>query len=166
MIKNSLTILLLSICLCSYSQRRENLYAYFGNLEGTWKLATNNDASYEEWKIVNDTLAEGGIWKNSKGQKIQVEKLRIVLKNGDFLYERSRIGQKENLPITYKAERIFTTKEMVSGKEAHAQVSMVFINASHDYPQYIRYTIKPGSLVVKAGNDGSMKEGASYSYGR
>ncbi len=156
MIKNLIAAVFILGSTASYSQSKENIYAHFGNLVGTWEMRSQNASIFEEWKIVNDTLLEGISYKVENGVKTVSENVRLVWRNNNYHYEPIVSGQNEGSAIIFTQTDLLETKEMVSGMQAHDQVSITFSDPSHDYPQYIRYTIKPTVLVAKVGNDSTF----------
>lgn len=164
--KLSLTTLACVLTLLCSAQRKENIYAHFGNLVGTWEMKTSDASLFEEWKIVNDSTLEGKSWKVEKGKTTNLEDVQLVWRNGKYHYGARAYGQNEDQRIVFAQSELSSTKEMVSGKQAHSTVNIVFADPTHDYPQYIKYSMTQGSLVAKVGNDANFADCQTYKYVR
>ncbi len=112
----------------------------------SWVSASGETTSYEEWKIVNDNLYEGGSKTVKDGKTIFSETLKIE-SNADGIFYVADVAHNP-APVKFKLTSVSDT-------------SAVFENPIHDFPQKITYLLEEGNLhaiIEGPGKDGKIKK--------
>lgn len=113
-------------------------------LQGKWKVQDQN--TYEEWQIENDTLMTGKGFKIIDGTEIIKEILSIKYSNKTLIYSATVPDQNEGQTIQFKNQN--------SNPD-----NLIFENKNHDFPKKITYTkTSQESMTVNIqGDDGGFK---------
>jgi hypothetical protein len=98
------------------------------NLEwviGTWKRETSHGIMYENWKMINDTLMKGKVYRLMEADTVVMEQLSLEIIDGDIFY----------VPVVphNKGAVYFKLIEQPGDKS-------IFENPEHDFPQRIIYS--------------------------
>lgn len=112
----------------------------------SWVSASGETTSYEEWKVINDDLFEGGSKTIKDGKVIFSESLKIE-KTADGIYYVADVAHNP-APVKFKLTGVTDT-------------SAVFENPEHDFPQKITYLLEEGNLhafIEGPGKDGNTKK--------
>lgn len=112
----------------------------------SWVSASGETTSYEEWKVINDDLFEGGSKTIKKGKVIFSESLKIE-KTADGIYYVADVAHNP-APVKFKLTNVTDT-------------SAVFENPDHDFPKKITYLLEEGNLhafIEGPGKDGNTKK--------
>jgi hypothetical protein len=151
-------LLLISLLagIAATAQSAESMYALFGHMEGVWMYKKGEKMVFEEWHFINDSTLEGKGYRVNGSDTTVTEKLTLRRRGGIIQYAPVAFGQNNDLPVEFKGISFTTTKEGVSGREAHNQVLAVFGNPLHDSPKYIRYSIRKDEMIVLVGDDAAM----------
>ena len=106
-------------------------------LLGSWSYQTPKGQFVEQWQRANDSLLLGkGAELNAVGDTVFSEKLRLVLKDGHWMYVA-------RVPDQNQAEEVYFNEVPKPGS------TWYFENLSHDFPQGISYTlVNPNQLEV------------------
>jgi len=142
-IKTIATLLLLLCVGNVVAQHQESDFSKLEWLEGTWhrtNITKAGRAGVEQWAFARDRkILEGAGVTLQNGDTVFVEKISIVLKDGDFFYVADVPENKE--PVYFK----FT---QLSGS------GFVCENTSHDFPKKIQYELKDGILYAQVSGNG------------
>jgi len=112
----------------------------------SWVSASGETTSYEEWKVINDDLFEGGSKTIKEGKVIFSESLKIE-KTADGIYYVADVAHNP-APVKFKLTNVTDT-------------SAVFENPDHDFPKKITYLLEEGNLhafIEGPGKDGNTKK--------
>lgn len=112
----------------------------------SWVSASGETTSYEEWKVINDDLFEGGSKTIKEGKVIFSESLKIE-KTADGIYYVADVAHNP-APVKFKLTSVTDT-------------SAVFENPDHDFPKKITYLLEEGNLhafIEGPGKDGNIKK--------
>lgn len=112
----------------------------------SWVSASGETTSYEEWKVINDDLFEGGSKTIKEGKVIFSESLKIE-KTADGIYYVADVAHNP-APVKFKLTNVTDT-------------SAVFENPDHDFPKKITYLLEEGNLhafIEGPGKDGNIKK--------
>jgi len=112
----------------------------------SWVSASGETTSYEEWKVINNDLYEGGSKTIKEGKTIFSETLKI-----------------ENIAegIFYVADVAHNPAPVKFKLTSVSDTSAVFENPQHDFPQRITYLLEEGNLhaiIEGPGKDGKIKK--------
>lgn len=127
---------------------KSNTFLYSINLAGN-TYVENRDSIiiYESWQRVSGNTLEGySVYINkNNNDTIFKEELRIVEMLEEIYYIAS-VKNNENL-VSFKLQNDeLTTREKNINEYS-------FINPKHDYPKFIKYTLKNDSLKIVIGDD-------------
>lgn len=112
----------------------------------SWVSASGETTSYEEWKIINDDLFEGGSKTIKEGKVIFSESLKIE-RTANGIYYVADVAHNP-APVKFKLTNVTDT-------------SAVFENPDHDFPKKITYLLEEGNLhafIEGPGKDGNTKK--------
>lgn len=112
----------------------------------SWVSASGETTSYEEWKVINDNLYEGGSKTVKEGKTIFSETLKIE-STAEGIYYVADVAH-NTAPVKFKLTSVSDT-------------SAVFENPLHDFPQKITYLLEEGNLhaiIEGPGKDGKIKK--------
>lgn len=112
----------------------------------SWVSASGETTSYEEWKVVNNDLYEGGSKTVKDGKTIFSETLKIESSAEGIFYVADVAHNPA--PVKFKLTSVSDT-------------SAVFENPLHDFPQKITYLLEEGNLhaiIEGPGKDGKIKK--------
>lgn len=112
----------------------------------SWVSASGETKSYEEWKVINDDLYEGGSKTVKDGKTIFSETLKIENTAEGIFY----VADVAHNPAPVKFKLISVS-----------ETSAVFENPLHDFPQKITYLLEEGNLhaiIEGPGKDGKTKK--------
>lgn len=93
-------------------------------LEGTWKV--DNKERYEHWDRINANELKGLSYELKDGKKIVSEYLKLSKINDKIIYTALVIGQNNGKDVSFEL--------------AYQDSTYSFVNETHDFPNYIRYT--------------------------
>ena len=93
-------------------------------LEGTWKV--DNKEHYEHWDRINANELRGLSYELKNGQKIVSEYLKLGQINDKIIYTALVIGQNNGKEVSFEL--------------TYQDSTYSFVNDTHDFPNYIRYT--------------------------
>lgn len=112
----------------------------------SWVSAAGETTSYEEWKVINDDLFEGGSKTIKDGKVIFSESLKIENTAEGIFY----VADVAHNPAPVKFNLVNVT-----------DTSAVFENPDHDFPKKITYLLEEGNLhafIEGPGKDGNTKK--------
>ena len=112
----------------------------------SWVSVSGETTSYEEWKVINDDLFEGGSKTIKDGKVIFSESLKIENSAEGIFY----VADVSHNPAPVKFKLVSIT-----------DTSAVFENPLHDFPQKITYVQEEGNLhafIEGPGKDGKTKK--------
>lgn len=142
---------------CVAQDKTPFMYEYFGNLQGTWCMQKGDKLICEEWKFLNDSTLAGRSYRIKSGDTVLVETITLQRRGTTVKYIPVVSGQNNGAPVEFVLEAMSSTKEKVSGKNAHSRVEAVFANPLHDSPRYIAYTISPAAVRAQVADDKEFK---------
>jgi len=111
-----------------------------------WVSTDGETISYEEWKIINDTLWEGSSKTFKDGKIIFEEKLKLISENGSIFYVAD---------VAHNPAPVYFKLTSADSNTA------VFENPEHDFPQKITYKLEEGNLhafIEGPGKKGEWKK--------
>ncbi len=117
-----------------------------------WVSQGETTTMYEEWMIINDTLAEGSSRTIKNGEVIFEEKLKLISESGNLYYVAD--VSHNPAPVYFKLTECEKNKA-------------VFENPEHDFPQKITYVLENGNLhafIEGPGKKGVWKKTDFYYY--
>lgn len=115
-------------------------------LKGTWQI--ENKQQFEVWTKQGEENLSGFSYKMKSEEKVILETLSIVVKNGQIIYQATVPNQNQGKTIQ------FTLNPKVKNK-------LSFENLSHDFPKKIQYTqLSESQLFVEV--LGANDQGFSY----
>jgi hypothetical protein len=105
-------------------------------LLGDWMRVYRGDTLIESWSRVSDTLYLGSAYKKLGADKQELENVKLLKRNGIWVYEAKVEKQNAGRTIPFRAKR---------GDENF----MLFENEEHDFPNAITYRrVNADSLVA------------------
>lgn len=139
-------ILILFITTMAEAQEKTPMQKLLWIVDSWVSPESGESRSYEEWKVINDNLYEGGSRTVKNGKVIFSESLKI-----------------ENTPygIYYVADVAHNPAPVKFKLTSITDTSAVFENPEHDFPKKITYLLEEGNLhafIEGPGKDGSTKK--------
>lgn len=108
-------------------------------LIGTWQVGETNDRKFEAWDSNEPYEFHGKAFKidNASGDTLLLESMVLMEMEQGIYFIPIVIGQNEDLPVVFKAERL--SKRILE-----------FSNPEHDFPQNIIYQkVREDSIVAE-----------------
>ncbi len=105
-------------------------------LDGEWYRTSDDGVFTEKWVKLNDTVMEGETIVIEGADTLMTESILLTVLENNLLYIPSVSGESEGKPVAFAC---------TSAKND----TWVFVNPTHDFPQFITYKkITPDSLVA------------------
>lgn len=125
-------------------------------LGGAWEMKTKKGMIAESWTQVSDTSFAGESYmvKNAS-EKIPLENVQLVYRNGKYLYIPVALGQNDDEPVTFTITSLST-----EGFTAE--------NPEHDFPKRIVYKLinKDSVHAYIDGGSAAPEKRSDYYYSR
>lgn len=153
--KQSLQIfsILLMLVICSSGMQSPlKKMDSFNWVLGSWKMETRRGNTIETWNHVNDTLFEGrSVRVGTTGDSVLLEKLKLVLRDDQYYYIPTALGQNNNMPVEFRITS-FTDKSFISE------------NMKHDFPKRISYSLVGQDSIHAFIDDGKEVSGRKINF--
>ncbi len=156
--KNSIAFLLL-LTVCGFVIEPALLnrsVKSFHWLNGSWQMQTRRGIITEKWAVANDsTLAGESKMTRADGTEIQLEKIELAFRNGNYYYIPTVRNQNGQQAIEFKIT-------------SHSQTGFVAENPQHDFPKRITYTLVNKDSIHAIIDDGAAApvKKSDYYYSR
>lgn len=112
----------------------EAAWLQFKLLQGNWKI--ENQTSIESWKLVNDTLMQGKVYKITNKDTILTETIHLVLLQNKIIYKPRVKSQNRENPVEFELKHCIGN-------------TFIFENSDRDFTQKIGYRfINPTTLLA------------------
>ena len=150
--KKIIPLVFICVALCAFRADEQPLNKLKW-LTGKWQI--ENEETYEEWRVVNDTLMSGNNYRIENKQTIPNEYMTVVVKGGQLYYMPTAIGQNDGKAVSFKITA-------VSPGYFRAE------NATHDFPQKIVYELKDQNHLYAfiEGNMGGKRRKIAFNFVR
>lgn len=144
MIKKVIAFLLLvTVCSFTLNQDKTANIKSFKWLQGSWQMQTQRGVITEKWIISNDnTLAGKSTLVRADGTEIQLEKIELVSRTGNYYYIPTVKNQNGERPVEFKIT-------------SHNDAGFVAENPQHDFPKRITYTLVNKDSIHAIIDDGT-----------
>lgn len=136
-------LLLATVCSFTTEPDKTANIKSFRWLQGSWHMQTQRGVITEKWIIANDNSLSGkSTLLRSDGTEIQLEKIELVSRNGNYYYIPTVKNQNGEQPVEFKIT-------------SHTDAGFIAENPQHDFPKRISYTLVNKDSIHAIIDDGA-----------